>query len=98
MASMRQGAAAGFAQGSAVGAAARKAFANNRKAHGFFGAVGAIGRKAGSNPGTKALARSGKIRSAAVVGGIAGISAMGTRRGSGTGKRTPGRPTGMYGY
>jgi hypothetical protein len=27
-----------------------------------------------------------------------GAGAMGTRRGSGTGKRTPGRPTGMYGY
>jgi hypothetical protein len=85
-------------QGVATGAAARKTFAKNRQAHGFFGAVGAMGRKAGSNPGTKALARSGKMRSAAVVGGMAGISAMGTRRGSGTGKRTPGRPTGMYGY
>lgn len=46
----------------------------------------------------KALARSGKARSAAVAGGVAGISAMGTRRGSGTGRRAPGRPTGMYGY
>jgi len=90
MASMKQGAAAG--------AAARKAFAGNRQAHGFFGAVGAIGRKAGSNPGTKALARSGKMRAAMVVGGMAGIGAMGKRRGSGTGRRTPGRPTGMYGY
>jgi hypothetical protein len=85
-------------QGAQLGSAARKAFANNRQAHGFFGAVGAIGRKAGSNPGTKALARSGKFRSAAVAGGVMGAGAMGTRRGSGTGKRTPGRPTGMYGY
>ena len=46
----------------------------------------------------KALARSGKARSAAVAAGTLGISAMGTRRGSGTGRRTPGRPTGMYGY
>lgn len=46
----------------------------------------------------KALARSGKARSAAVATGTLGVSAMGTRRGSGTGRRTPGRPTGMYGY
>jgi len=33
-----------------------------------------------------------------VVGGDAGMSGLSKRRGSGTGKRTPGRPTGMYGY
>ncbi len=85
-------------QGRAAANAARKTFSSNAQTHGFFGAVGAMGRKAGSNPGTKALARSGKMRSAAVAGGMLGIGAMGTRRGSGTGKRTPGRPTGMYGY
>jgi len=87
-----------FKQGMAAGAAARKTFSANRQAHGFFGAVGGIGRKASSNPGTQALARSGKIRSGMVVGGAAGMSGLSKRRGSGTGKRTPGRPTGMYGY
>lgn len=85
-------------QGMSAAAAARKTFSANRQAHGFFGAVGGIGRKAGSNPGTKALARSGKIRSGMVVGGAVGMSGLSKRRGSGTGKRTPGRPTGMYGY
>lgn len=87
-----------FKQGMAAGSAARSAFSANRQKHGFFGAVGAIGRKAGSNPGTKALARSGKMRSGMVVGGAAGMSGLSKRRGSGTGRRTPGRPTGMYGH
>lgn len=87
-----------FKQGKAAGSAARNLFSANRQAHGFFGAVGGIGRKAGSNPGTKALARSGKMRSGMVVGGAAGMSGLSKRRGSGTGKRTPGRPTGMYGH
>lgn len=87
-----------FQQGMAAGQAARRAFSTNRQAHGFFGAIGKIGRKAGSNPGTRALARSGKMRSAAVAGGVLGVMSLSRRRGSGTGKRTPGRPTGMYGY
>jgi len=87
-----------FKQGMAAGAAARKTFGANRQAHGFFGAVGAIGRKSTSTPTTAQLARSGKIRSGMVVGGAAGMSGLSKRRGSGTGKRTPGRPTGMYGY
>lgn len=87
-----------FKQGMAAGSAARSAFSANRQTHGFFGAVGAIGRKAGSNPGTKALARSGKMRAGMVVGGAAGMSGLSKRRGSGTGRRTPGRPTGMYGH
>jgi hypothetical protein len=87
-----------FKQGMAARSAAKSAFSANRQTHGFFGAVGAIGRKAGSNPGTKALARSGKMRSGMVVGGAAGMSGLSKRRGSGTGRRTPGRPTGMYGH
>jgi len=85
-------------QGVAAASAAKKNFSTNRQLHGFFGAIGAIGRKASSNPGTRALARSGKARSAAVAGGVLGIMSLSRRRGSGTGKRTPGRPTGMYGY
>ena len=68
------------------------------KWHGFFGGVGAVGRKNVSTMSPKALARSGKARSAMVAGGVLGAGAMGRRRGSGTGRRTPGRPTGMYGY
>ncbi len=64
----------------------------------MFGAIGAIGRKNVSTMSPKALARSGKARSAMVAGGVLGAGAMGRRRGSGTGRRTPGRPTGMYGY
>jgi hypothetical protein len=87
-----------FKQGMKATAAARKTFGANRQAHGFFGAVGGIGRKSTSTPTTAQLARSGKIRSGMVVGGAAGMSGLSKRRGSGTGKRTPGRPTGMYGY
>ena len=64
----------------------------------MFAAIGAIGKKNVSTMDAKVLARSGKARSAAVAAGTLGISAMGKRRGSGTGRRTPGRPTGMYGY
>ena len=87
-----------FKQGMSAATAARKTFSQNRQAHGFFGAVGAIGRKSTSTPTTAQLARSGKVRSGMVVGGDAGMSGLSKRRGSGTGKRTPGRPTGMYGY
>ena len=82
-----------FKQGMAAGAAARKTFGKNRQAHGFFGAVGGIGRKSTSTPTTAQLARSGMV-----VGGAAGMSGLSKRRGSGTGRRTPGRPTGMYGH
>ena len=82
----------------AATAAARKTFSANRQKHGFFGAVGAIGRKSTSTPTTAQLARSGKMRAGMVVGGAAGMSGLSKRRGSGTGRRTPGRPTGMYGH
>jgi hypothetical protein len=85
-------------QGKAATGAARKAFSAGRQMGGTFAGIGAVGRKNYSTMTPKALARSGKMRSAAVAAGIGGVGAMGTRRGSGTGRRTPGRPTGMYGY
>lgn len=65
---------------------------------GIFGKIGAFGRKAGHTKTAAQLARSGKIRSAAVAGGTMGVSTIGSRRGSGVGRRMAGRPTGMYKY
>jgi len=87
----------GMKQGMAAGSAARKAFSANRAAGGTFAAIGGIGRRSGSTLTPQQLARSGKMRSAMVAGGIAGMGAMNKRRGSGV-SRTSGRPTGMYGY
>jgi hypothetical protein len=85
-------------QGKAAAGAARSAFSQGRKMGGNFAGIGAIGRKSVSTMDAKVLARSGKMRSAAVAAGALGMAGMGKRRGSGTGRRTPGRPTGMYGY
>jgi hypothetical protein len=80
-----------------VAGAARGMFSQAKDAKGFFGKVGAIGRKNVSTMDPKMLARSGKVRSAAVAGGVMGVGAMRSRRGPGVSKSS-GRPTGMYGY
>lgn len=67
-------------------------------AKGFFPKIGALGRKASHTKTTAQLARSGKVRSAAVAAGVVGTTALSSRRGSGTGRSTGGRPTGMYRY
>lgn len=77
--------------------AARSAFSGVKDAKGFFGKVGAVGRKSVSTLDPKMLARSGKIRSGMVAGGAMGMAAVQRRRGSGT-SPTRGRPTGMYKY
>lgn len=64
---------------------------------GFFAKVGAVGRKSSSLPSAEALAKSGKMRSAAVAGGAVGVGAMRKRRGPGT-SPTQGRPTGIRNY
>lgn len=86
-----------FRQGAKLAGAARKTFATNKSAHGFFGAVGAMGRKNVSSMSTEQLAKSGKIRAAAVAGGVVGVGAMRKRRGPGT-SPTQGRPTGIRNY
>jgi hypothetical protein len=86
-----------FRQGAKVAGAARKTFASNKSTHGFFGAVGAIGRKNASTMSTEQLARSGKMRAAAVAGGAMGVGAIRNRRGPGT-SPTQGRPTGIRNY
>lgn len=87
----------GMKQGMAAGSAARKAFSKNRAAGGMFGAIGGIGRKSTSTLTPEQLARSGKMRSAAVAGGVVGMGAMQNRRGRGVSK-TSGRPTGIRNY
>jgi hypothetical protein len=77
--------------------AARSAFSGVKDAKGFFGKVGAVGRKNVSTMDPKMLARSGKIRSGMVAGGGIGMAAMQRRRGSGS-PSTRGRSTGMYKY
>lgn len=84
-------------QGAQLAGAARKRFTSNYNTHGFFGAVGAIGRKSSSTMSTQQLAKSGKIRAAAVAGGAVGVGAMRKRRGPGT-SPTQGRPTGIRNY
>lgn len=64
---------------------------------GTFAAIGQIGRSSGGKTPAQ-LARSGKIRSAAVASGVIGTSVMGSRRGSGTSKSMGGRPTGIRRY
>lgn len=86
-----------FKQGAQLAGAARKNFMGNKAAHGFFGAVGAMGRKGSATMGTEQLARSGKMRAAAVAGGAMGVGAMRKRRGPGV-SPTQGRPTGMRNY
>ena len=73
-------------------------FGATRSAHGTFAAIGALGRKSTGGMSGAQLARSGKIRSAAVAGGVLGVNAIGSRRGRGVDKSGRGRPTGMYRY
>ena len=86
-----------FRQGAKLAGSARKRFMSNYNTHGFFGAVGATGRKNSSTMSTQQLAKSGKMRSAAVAGGFVGVGAMRKRRGPGT-SPTQGRPTGIRNY
>lgn len=88
---------AGLKQGAKLAGAARKGFMANKATHGFFGAVGAIGRKGSATMATEQLARSGKMRAAAVAGGAMGVGAIRKRRGPGVSK-TMGRPTGIRNY
>ena len=73
-------------------------FGATRSAHGTFAAIGAMGRKSTGGMSSAQLAKSGKIRSAAVAGGVLGVNAIGSHRGRGVDKSGRGRPTGMYGY
>jgi hypothetical protein len=75
----------------------KQGFGSARSSGGVFAGIGQIGRKSTSTLTPQQLARSGKMRSAMVAGGVAGMGAMNKRRGSGVSK-TSGRPTGMYGY
>lgn len=70
-----------------------------KKANSMFAKMGSLGRaKSSGGMSQAALAKSGKIRSAMVAGGVAGIMGLGNRRGRGVDKGGRGRPTGMYKY
>lgn len=73
-------------------------FSTTRQASGTFAAIGTLGRRSSGGKSAAQLARSGKIRSAIVAGGIVGTTTLGSRRGSGTGRSTGGRPTGIRKY
>jgi hypothetical protein len=81
----------------AMSGAANRMFGLARQQKGSFAKIGAVGRSSSSTLSPEQLARSGKMRSAMVAGGVAGMGAMRNRRGPGTSKSS-GRPTGMYGY
>jgi hypothetical protein len=87
-----------FRRGASRAGKVGSSFGATRSAHGTFAAIGAMGRKSTGGMSPAQLARSGKIRSAAVAGGVLGINAIGSRRGRGVDKSGRGRPTGMYGY
>lgn len=87
-----------FRKGASGARKVGSSFGATRSAHGTFAAIGAMGRKSTGGMSGAQLARSGKIRSAAVAGGVLGANAMGSRRGRGVDKSGRGRSTGMYKY
>lgn len=71
----------------------------SQKANNMFTGIGKLGRAKSSGGMSPAqLAKSGKVRSAMVAGGVIGMMGLGNRRGSGVDKSGRGRPTGMRRY